>query len=131
MASGERENRWPGRRVLVTGGGGFIGSALVWELNGRGCTDIVIADSAPEAERSRYLRHLIFADYIEPEQTLSWLTAGQLGKFDFAFHLGACSSTTEIDREYLYRNNYEFSRDLAAWALQSDTRFVYASSAAT
>ncbi|HYT07546.1 MAG TPA: ADP-glyceromanno-heptose 6-epimerase, partial [Rugosimonospora sp.] len=47
------------------------------------------------------------------------------------FHLGACSSTTEIDREYLYRNNYEFSRDLAAWALQSDTRFVYASSAAT
>jgi len=131
MASGERENRWPGRRVLVTGGGGFIGSALVWELNGRGCTDIVIADSAPEAERSRYLRHLIFADYIEPEQTLSWLTAGQLGKFDFAFHLGACSSTTEIDREYLYRNNYEFSRDLAAWALASGTRFVYASSAAT
>ena len=131
MASGERENRWPGRRVLVTGGGGFIGSALVWELNGRGCTDIVIADSAPEAERSCYLRHLIFADYIEPEQTLSWLTAGQLGKFDFAFHLGACSSTTEIDREYLYRNNYEFSRDLAAWALQSGTRFVYASSAAT
>jgi len=131
MASGERENRWPGRRVLVTGGGGFIGSALVWELNGRGCTDIVIADSAPEAERSRYLRHLIFADYIEPEQTLSRLTAGQLGKFDFAFHLGACSSTTEIDREYLYRNNYEFSRDLAAWALQSGTRFVYASSAAT
>ncbi len=131
MASGQRENRWPGRRVLVTGGGGFIGSALVWELNGRGCTDIVIADSAPEAERSRYLRHLIFADYIEPEQTLSWLTAGQLGKFDFAFHLGACSSTTEIDREYLYRNNYEFSRDLAAWALASGTRFVYASSAAT
>src|SRR6266704_3141578 len=131
MASGERENRWPGRRVLVTGGGGFIGSALVWGLNGRGCTDIVIADSAPEAERSRYLRHLIFADYIEPEQALSWLTAGQLGKFDFAFHLGACSSTTESDREYLYRNNYEFSRDLAAWALQSDTRFVYASSAAT
>jgi ADP-L-glycero-D-manno-heptose 6-epimerase len=131
MASGQRENRWPGRRVLVTGGGGFIGSALVWELNGRGCTDIVIADSAPEAERSRYLRHLIFADYIEPEQALSWLTAGQLGKFDFAFHLGACSSTTESDREYLYRNNYEFSRDLAAWALAAGTRFVYASSAAT
>ena len=131
MASGERENRWPGRRVLVTGGGGFIGSALVWELNGRGCTDIVIADSAPEAERSRYLRHLIFAGYIEPERTLSWLAAGQLGKFDFAFHLGACSSTTEIDRKYLYRNNYEFSRDLAAWALASGTRFVYASSAAT
>lgn len=117
--------------MLVTGGGGFIGSALVWELNRRGCTDIVIADSAPEAERSRYLRHLILADYIEPEQALSWLRADKLGKFDFAFHLGACSSTTETDREYLYRNNFEFSRDLAAWAVASGTRFVYASSAAT
>src|SRR3984893_704393 len=131
MASGERENAWQGRRVLVTGGGGFIGSALVWELNGRGCTDIVIADSAPEAERRRYLRHLVFADYIEPKQTLSWLAAGQLGKFDFAFHLGACSSTTETNREYLYRNNYEFSRDLAAWALAAGTRLASASSAAT
>ncbi len=94
MAMGEKENRWEGRRVLVTGGGGFIGSALVWELNRRGCADIVIADSAPEAERSRYLRHLLCADYIEPEQALSWLTTDKLGKFDFAFHLGACSSTT-------------------------------------
>src|SRR5690242_16269758 len=131
MASGEKGNGWQERRVLVTGGGGFIGSALVWELNRRGCTKIVIADAAPEAERSRYLRHLIFVDYIEPTQTLSWLTAGKLGKFDFVFHLGACSSTTETNREYLYRNNFEFSRDLAAWALAAGTRFIYASSAAT
>jgi len=131
MVIGEKENRWPGRRVLVTGGGGFIGSALVWELNRRGCTDIVIADSAPEAERSRYLRHLVFADYIQAEQALSWLTTDKLGKFDFAFHLGACSSTTETNRDYLYRNNFEFSRDLAAWAIARGVRFVYASSAAT
>jgi len=117
--------------VLVTGGGGFIGSALVWELNGRGCTDVVIADSAPEAERDYYLRHLRFVDYLQPEQALSWLQSGKLGSFDCAFHLGACSSTTETNREYLYRNNFEFSRDLAAWALSTGTRFVYASSAAT
>jgi ADP-L-glycero-D-manno-heptose 6-epimerase len=131
MANVQKNGGWQGRRVLVTGGGGFIGSALVWELNRRGCTKIVIADSAPEAQRSGYLRHLIFADYIEPEQTLSWLLTDNLGKFDFAFHLGACSSTTETDRDYLYRNNFEFSRDLAAWALAAGTRFVYASSAAT
>jgi ADP-L-glycero-D-manno-heptose 6-epimerase len=116
---------------LVTGGGGFIGSALVWELNGRGCSDIVIAESAPKAERNRYLQHLKFAEYLGPQEVLASLTAGKLGQFDFAFHLGACSSTTETNREYLYRNNYEFSRDLATCALGAGTRFVYASSAAT
>jgi ADP-L-glycero-D-manno-heptose 6-epimerase len=117
--------------VLVTGGGGFIGSALVWELNRRGCSDIVVVDAAAKTERSRYLRHLKFVDYLEPYAALSALQSGSLGKFHFIFHLGACSSTTETDAGYLYRNNYEFSRDLGAWALSEGVRFVYASSAAT
>jgi ADP-L-glycero-D-manno-heptose 6-epimerase len=117
--------------VLVTGGGGFIGSALVWELNRRGCSDIVVVDAAAKTERSRYLRYLKFANYLEPYAALSALKSGSLGKFHFIFHLGACSSTTETDAGYLYRNNYEFSRDLGAWALAAGARFVYASSAAT
>jgi ADP-L-glycero-D-manno-heptose 6-epimerase len=50
--------------------------------------------------------------------------------------MGACSSTTETNASFLIRNNYEFTRDLAAWALGQKTRgrktrFVYASSAST
>jgi ADP-L-glycero-D-manno-heptose 6-epimerase len=47
------------------------------------------------------------------------------------FHLGACSATTERDASYLVDNNTAFTRELAAWALSTGARFVYASSAAT
>jgi nucleoside-diphosphate-sugar epimerase len=45
--------------------------------------------------------------------------------------MGACSSTTERDAGFLFRNNFEFTRDLADWSLAKKVRFVYASSAAT
>jgi ADP-L-glycero-D-manno-heptose 6-epimerase len=125
------ESNWSASRVLVTGGAGFIGSAIVWGLNRRGCANIVIAERALRAERSRNLEPLHFADYLEADDALAKLSSGALGKFDFIFHIGACSSTTETDTNYLRRNNFEFSRDLAAWALATGARFVYASSAAT
>jgi ADP-L-glycero-D-manno-heptose 6-epimerase len=122
---------WPRSRVLVTGGAGFIGSALIWKLNQQGCADVVIADSAAPADRKQNLRNLQFGDYISPGTLLTRLSSGSLGRFDFIFHLGACSSTTETDTDYLRRNNFEFSRDLAAWAISAGVRFLYASSAAT
>jgi ADP-L-glycero-D-manno-heptose 6-epimerase len=120
----------PQSRVLVTGAAGFIGSALVWELNRRGCANIAIADFAAHAERG-YLQALRFAEFIDAGDLLDRLRSGVLGAFDFVFHLGACSSTIEMDEAYLRRNNFEYSRDLAEWALGSGARFVYASSAAT
>jgi ADP-L-glycero-D-manno-heptose 6-epimerase len=45
--------------------------------------------------------------------------------------MGACSSTTERDADYLMENNYRYSRMLAEWALKKEIRFIYASSAAT
>ena len=118
-------------RVLVTGGAGFIGSALVWALNRRGCENIVICDILGTTEKWRNLTPLRYADYVEAEALLPRLQSGALGKFDLVLHLGACSATTEKDASYLIRNNYEFTKDLAMWSLANQTRFVYASSAAT
>jgi ADP-L-glycero-D-manno-heptose 6-epimerase len=118
-------------RVLVTGGAGFIGSALVWELNRRGCERIVIADFLETSEKWRNLAPLAFEDYIEADDLLARLSSKSLGRFDAVLHMGACSSTTERNAEYLVRNNYQFTRELAACALASETRFLYASSAAT
>jgi ADP-L-glycero-D-manno-heptose 6-epimerase len=122
---------WRGRRVLVTGGAGFIGSALVWGLNQRGCTNIVIADFPPCADKKRNLAPLQYEKYVDPSQLPALLNSGSLGILDCVLHLGACSSTTEMDEAYLRRNNFEYTRDLARWAIGKGVRFVYASSAAT
>jgi len=118
-------------RVLVTGGAGFIGSALVWALNCRGCEDIVVCDTPRTGEKQKNLAPLRFADYVDADLLMRRLESGKLGKFDLVLHLGACSSTTEQNVTYLVGNNYEFTRDLAEWALAKKARFVYASSAAT
>jgi len=118
-------------RVLVTGGAGFIGSALVHGLNARGCERIVIADFLESSDKWRNLVPLRFEDYLDAGDVRARLASGALGRFDLVLHMGACSATTERDAAYLARNNYEFTKDLAAWALATGTRFVYASSAAT
>jgi ADP-L-glycero-D-manno-heptose 6-epimerase len=124
-------NDFSDARVLVTGGAGFIGSALVWALNRRGCENIVVCDILGTNEKWRNLTPLRFADYVEAEALLPRLQNGTLGKFDLALHMGACSATTEKDAAYLIKNNYEFTKELATWSLANKTRFVYASSAAT
>jgi ADP-L-glycero-D-manno-heptose 6-epimerase len=118
-------------RVLVTGGAGFIGSALVWALNQRQCERIVVSDRLGRGDKWRNLSPLRFEDYLEADDLLPRIASGGLGTFDLVLHMGACSSTTERDAAFLIRNNYQFTQQLCRWCVSTGSRFVYASSAAT
>lgn len=117
--------------MLVTGGAGFIGSAVIWGLNQRGCDNIVVVDRLRQTDKWRHLAPLRFRDYLEADQLLSRLQNNSLGTFQVVLHFGACSSTTERDATYLIHNNFEYTKILSHWALKSKARFLYASSAAT
>ena len=118
--------------IVVTGGAGFIGSAFVWRLNQEGIDDIVIIDSLGTDDKWKNLVNLRFADYIHKDNFLRMICDDRVS-FDVSaiVHMGACSSTTERDADYLWNNNYLYTKTLAEWSLQRGIRYIYASSAAT
>ncbi len=118
--------------IVVTGGAGFIGSALVWGLNARGREDVLIVDRLGRGEKWRNLVGLRFHDYRDKDAFAAELEKGAYdGQVEALLHMGACSSTTERDADYLMENNYRYSVRLARWCVAKGVRLVYASSAAT
>jgi len=117
--------------IIITGGAGFIGSAIIAALNKRGTTDILVVDESGK-DKCKNLANLSFADYAEKNDFLKIVSKKKISSnIEAVFHMGACSDTTETDAEYLGKNNYQYSKQLAQWATAANIRFIYASSAAT
>ncbi|PIQ11045.1 MAG: ADP-glyceromanno-heptose 6-epimerase [Ignavibacteriales bacterium CG18_big_fil_WC_8_21_14_2_50_31_20] len=118
--------------IIVTGGAGFIGSALIWKLNKMNEEEIIIVDELGHDEKWKNLVGLRYIDIYHPNEFIELVLNDALPfEVDTIFHLGACSSTTEKDADYLLQNNYHYSQDLVKYAITHRVRFIYASSAAT
>jgi ADP-L-glycero-D-manno-heptose 6-epimerase len=116
--------------IVVTGGAGFIGSGVVRVLNDRGMSNIVVVDNLGTTEKWKNLVGKNFVDLIHKKDLFTWLE-GRGDEIEAFIHLGACSSTVELDSNYLLENNYRYTLRLAEYALHHSKRFIYASSAAT
>ncbi len=116
--------------ILITGGAGFIGSNLVAALEERGAGELVVCDRLGRDEKWRNLGKRELAALIAPEALAGFLDE-RGDAIETIFHLGASSSTTETDADFIIASNFTLSQFLWDWCVAHRTRFIYASSAAT
>ncbi|MBK7815128.1 MAG: ADP-glyceromanno-heptose 6-epimerase [Rhodocyclaceae bacterium] len=116
--------------TIVTGACGFIGANIVKALNERGVTEVIAVDNLKKADKFRNLTDCEIADYLDKEEFLDLVEAGQFdGAVDAIFHEGACSDTMETDGRYMMANNYRYSSSLLDFCLDQEVPYLYASSA--
>lgn len=118
---------------IVTGAAGLIGSGIVWGLNCSGIEDLLLVDHLGCSEKWKNLRALKYADYLEKDDFRKKLNSGIFNdtRIEAIIHMGACSATTETDASYLIDNNFNYTKELAEFAVARNIRFIYASSCAT
>ncbi|MEZ4871885.1 MAG: ADP-glyceromanno-heptose 6-epimerase [Bdellovibrionales bacterium] len=115
--------------LVVTGANGFIGSALVWDLTSQGYNDILCVDHISPELTSRPLHYLNFSRFCYANDFFDTVKTENI-EIEAVFHMGACSSTTETNEQYLQQNNTEYTRKIWDLCKELNCPLIYASSAA-
>lgn len=115
--------------IIVTGGAGFIGSCMVRTLNDHGIEDIIIVDNISSTDKWMNMRNKKYIKYVHKSEFLAELPSYE--NVEAIIHMGAQSSTTEKDFDYLWKNNFEYTKALWNYCAEKQISFLYASSAAT
>jgi ADP-L-glycero-D-manno-heptose 6-epimerase len=115
--------------ILVTGGAGFIGSHIVCDLAAAGLR-VVVTDLLRQDGKWQNIAAAQLHDLVRPDTLFDWL-AHNGGRVAAVVHMAAISTTTEPDIDRYVANNIRLTLDLWRWCAANQTRFIYASSAAT
>jgi len=115
---------------IVTGGAGFIGSNIVWALEQRGYSKIVVVDRMRDGQKWKNIAKRELYDVVHPDDLPEFMEDNKTN-IEAIFHMGAISSTTETDVDKIMDNNFRLSMDLWKWCIAHHVRYIYASSAAT
>ncbi len=117
--------------ILVTGAAGFIGSVIVKELNDRGHENLLLCDHFESGDKWKNLQQLKYSSFVQIEDLFTHPIWKRPNGIKAIYHMGACSETTQLDMDYLYKNNTEYTNKLLTLAAQKNIPITYASSAAT
>ena len=116
--------------IIVTGANGFIGSAFIWELNRAGEHDVIAVDTIAPKERSALLQAKKIKKFLLKDEIWQFLKSADPKTIRAVVHMGACSSTTEMNEAFLKENNTEYTQKLWAWCTDNQIPYIFASSGA-
>ena len=116
--------------IILTGGGGMIGSMIAWHLNTQmNFDDFVIVDDLINEQQENNFNKRKFIEYIAKDDLKKYLSDKK--NVSAVIHMGAISATTESNFNRLLQSNIRFSQALWHWCAENKVPFIYASSAAT